>query len=409
MNRSTVVCVEVRWITAFVDRGPNRFEATAEFWSVISGSSLSAWPGGNDEFATLLPSDGSDAHLRLQRTRLGSSGSHIDLHVTDVRTSAEECVGFGATVVTDNGGFVGLATPGGMAFWVVAHHGEHHRQRPVVSASGGATTLVDQVTIDCDPDLFDDEVRFWSSITGWSPLATQAPDFVPLGRPVAMPLRVMLQRRSQAVGRTSCHLDLACDDVVAAVDEHDERGASHVERHDYWAVMADPSGATYCLTARQPCTGQLPPQSGYVTVEELKAAKAALIYSMPGWTPPAAYALGVALRHGPVEWAHTNHRGIHGFPAVALSKVLGHRTGSASFPMDLGIFDEAIAVLRPAGACKHYEHPNLWAWEQLRATIEADGGLPAGSQIVAVFIGDETEPVIDDFNRQLRAELGIDR
>lgn len=77
--------------------------------------------------------------------------------------------------------------------------------------------------------------------------------------------------------------------------------------------------------------------------------------------------------------------------------------------MELRTFDAAIEVLRPAGACEHYEHPNLWAWEQLRVTIEADGGLPTSSQIIAVIIGDEDDPVIDDFNRQLREELGIER
>lgn len=400
--------MEVRWITAFVDRGPDDFVATVEFWSAITGSTLSVWRGGAEEFATLLPVDGSDAHLRIQRTGSGASGSHIDLHVTDVASAAEECVGCGATVLKDNGGYVVVASPGGMAFCLVARHGEHNRQQPVVSASSGASTLVDRVSIDCDPDLFDDEVRFWSSITGWAPLEARGPEFVPLDRPAAMPLRIVLQRRSRAVGPTSCHLDLACDDVAGAADEHVERGASVVERHECWTVMADPSDDRYCLTARRPNAEQLAAQSGLVTVEELKAAKAALIESMPGWTPPAAYAVGVVTQEGRVQWTHTNHRGIHGFPAVALSKALGHRTGSASFPMELRTFDAAIEVLRPAGACEHYEHPNLWAWEQLRATIETDGGVPEGSQIVAVFIGDEGDPVIDDLNRQLRAELGID-
>lgn len=384
------------------------FDANAEFWSAITGSSLSVRRGGADEFATLLPLDGSDAHLRVQRTGSGWSGSHIDLHVADVRAAAAECVGCGARIVSDNGGYVVLETPGGMAFCLVAHHGEHNRQRPVASAPSGTPTLVDQVSIDCDPDLFDDEIRFWSSITGWPPLAARAPEFVPLDRPAVMPLRIMLQRRSQPIGSTSCHLDLACDNVAGVADDHCDRGASAIEHHEYWTVMADPSGVAYCITARRPSTGQLAVQSDLVTVEELKAAKAALIESMPGWTPPAAYAVGLAPQDGPVRWAHTNHRGIHGFPAVALSKVLGHRTGSASFLMDLSTFDAAIDVLRPAGACEHYEHPNLRAWEHLRSTIEADGGLPTGSRIVAVFIGDEEDPVVDGFDRQLRAEIGID-
>lgn len=254
--------MEVRWITAFIDRGPDGFDTIVEFWSLVTGSSLSIWRGGNDEFATLLPSDGSDAHLRVQRTGSGQSGSHIDLHVTDVRSAAEECVECGATIVSDNGGYVVLATPGGMTFCLVAHHGEHDRQRPVASVPPGASTLLDQVSIDCDPDWFDSEVRFWSSITGWGPLEARAPEFVPLDRPAAMPLRIVLQRRWTAVGATSCHLDFACGDVASAADDHRERGASVIERHEYWTVMADPSGTAYCLTARRPDTGQLPAQTG---------------------------------------------------------------------------------------------------------------------------------------------------
>lgn len=252
--------MDVRWITAFIDRGSDGFEETVEFWSAIAGSSLSTWRGDVHEFATLLPLDGSDPHLRVQRTGTGSSGSHIDLHVVDVLSATEDCVGLGATVVSDHGGYVVLATPGGMEFCLVAHHGEHERQHPVPSAATGTSTLVDQVSIDCDPDLFDDEVRFWSSITGWVPLAARATEFVPLDRPVAMPLRIMLQRRSQAVGPTSCHLDVACDDVANAANEHSERGAALIGRHEYWTVMADPAGTAYCLTAREPDTGHLPSQ-----------------------------------------------------------------------------------------------------------------------------------------------------
>lgn len=257
-DRSTVDLMDVHWVTAFVDRGSDGFEATVEFWAVITGSSLSTWRGVSNEFATLLPLDGSDAHLRVQRTSAASAGSHVDLHVVDVRAATEESVGFGATVVNDNGGYVVLATPGGMLFCLVAHHGEHDRQRPVPLASTGTSTLVDQVSIDCDPGLFDDEVRFWSSITGWAPLAARSPEFVPLERPAAMPVRIMLQRRLHAVGPTSCHLDLACDDVARAANEHRDRGAAVIRHHEYWTVMTDPSGIVYCLTARRPGTGQLP-------------------------------------------------------------------------------------------------------------------------------------------------------
>ena len=254
--------MDVRWITAFVDRpGDAGFAATVDFWSQVSGSSLSPWRGDHDEFATLVPDDGADPHLRVQRTQTtDAAGSHLDLHVPDVRAGAAECVELGASVTADHGGYVVLVTPGGMPFCVVRHQGERRRQAPVAVGGAPVDTLLDQVCVDADPDRFADEVRFWSGVTGWSPLPARAPEFVPLDRPSTMPLRVLLQRRDAPSGRTSCHLDFACDDVVAATAAHEALGASSVSPHRHWTVMADPSGAEYCLTGRRPATGVRAPE-----------------------------------------------------------------------------------------------------------------------------------------------------
>ena len=107
--------------------------------------------------------------------------------------------------------------------------------------------------------------------------------------------------------------------------------------------------------------------NGYTTAEELQTAKKALIEAMPGWKLPSADALGVANRTGQVEWIATNHGGIHGSPAVALSTMTGYRAGSTTYRLDLDEFRAALEVLRPAGACDHYEHPN-----QLRAELNID-------------------------------------
>lgn len=250
--------MDVRWITAFIDRPADDFSETIDFWCAVSGSSLSAWRGDDGEFATLLPTDGSDAHLRVQRTRSGMPGSHIDLHVPDVEAGAAESVRRGASVAADHGAYVVLSTPGAMPFCVVAHDGEQQRQAPIAIGDRGTTTLVDQVSVDADPDLFDDEVRFWSGVTGWSPVAARADGFIPLQRSPSMPLRVMLQRRDAPSRATSCHLDLACHDVSAAAAAHVVLGGSVVASRRYWTVMADPSGSAYCLTARRPATGTLP-------------------------------------------------------------------------------------------------------------------------------------------------------
>lgn len=251
--------MDVRWITAFVDRPAAGFDATVAFWATAAGATRSAWRGEHDEFATLVPVDGSDAHLRVQRTDDGRAGSHIDLHVADVRQGVAACTGAGASLRDENGTYAVLTSPGGMAFCVVPHRGEQTRQGPVVLGPRGTATLVDQVCIDVDPDALDTEARFWTTITGWAPVASSAPEFVPLDRPPAMPLRLMLQARDRPSGPTTCHLDLACEDVPAAVADHEALGAVAGSVHRHWTVMADPSGVEYCCTGRRPDGGRLPP------------------------------------------------------------------------------------------------------------------------------------------------------
>ena len=66
--------MDVRWITGFVDRPVETFDACEAFWLAVHDATLSSRRGDADQFATLLPSDG-DAFLRVQRTADGSSGS----------------------------------------------------------------------------------------------------------------------------------------------------------------------------------------------------------------------------------------------------------------------------------------------------------------------------------------------
>jgi hypothetical protein len=72
-----------------------------------------------------------------------------------------------------------------------------------------------------------------------------------------MPLRLLLQRLEDGVPgqATRAHLDLACDDVAAAVAAHERLGATSVHDFGAWTAMADPSGLPYCLTSRNPDTG----------------------------------------------------------------------------------------------------------------------------------------------------------
>jgi hypothetical protein len=252
--------VHVAWVTAFIDRPSSTYAASEAFWCAANAAALSPRRGGHGEFATLLPSDG-DAFVRMQRTLDGSAGSHLDLHVGDVRAGADRAVTLGAVVEAADDGIAIMRSPSGLPFCIVRHHGESVRPRPAAIAGGGRT-LLDQVCIDAAPESFEEERTFWSAVTGWRVLGARRPEFTALRRPDGMPIRLLLQRRGyDAVGApTTCHVDLACDDVVAAEARHVGLGATSVARHRYWTVMADPSGVVYCLTRRSPDTGMLPPE-----------------------------------------------------------------------------------------------------------------------------------------------------
>lgn len=144
--------------------------------------------------------------------------------------------------------------------------------------------------------------------------------------------------------------------------------------------------------------------ASWVTAEEVLAAKAGFEAAMPGWETPTAYALGVACGGGPIEWRVVNYPNIHQLPGVVLGTVLGHRTGPATYRLDLNQFDEAIRLLEPAGACDAFEHPNLWAWQRLRSEISA-GSIPPDSGVVVVFLGREDEVTQDAAQVQLREIL----
>lgn len=144
--------------------------------------------------------------------------------------------------------------------------------------------------------------------------------------------------------------------------------------------------------------------TAWVTAEEVLAAKAALEEAMPDWEAPEAYALGVAVGEGSIQWRVINYPNIHQLPAVVLGTVLGYRNGSATYRLNADEFDEAIRLLEPAGACDAFEHPNLWAWQQLRSDLR-DGTVPADSSVVVVFLGGEVGGSEDSAQVQLRETL----
>lgn len=63
----------------------------------------------------------------------------------------------------------------------------------------------------------------------------------------------------------------------------------------------------------------------------------------------------------------------HRLAGWVLLVITGYRSGVQEIQMTPAQFDLAIALLRPAGAATIYDHPNLQAWEAIRAAGESSG------------------------------------
>lgn len=248
--------VDVRWVTAFLDRPAATFEAAADFWCAALGAKLSTRRGANGEFATLLPDHG-DTAVKLQAVGAPCQGGHLDLEVPDSPAARDHAVGLGATAVADLGTLQVLRSPAGLLFCFVPLRSGG--VRPPVADTRGGRIRADQVAVDLGPSSAATELRFWAALTGWRAVASVRPEFTLLVPPPALAIRLLIQRLdTEPVTGPHLHLDLACADVGAATAYHRALGAQVVAEHEFWTVLRDPAGEVYCLTARDPSTGRLP-------------------------------------------------------------------------------------------------------------------------------------------------------
>jgi hypothetical protein len=223
-------------VYAFLDRPAAEFERAAEFWTTVLKWSLSPRRGEHDEFATLVPPDG-DAYVKLQGVQAGG-GMHLDLAGADVRALADRAGGLGARVVADNGGYLVLASPGGQLFCSVPWHGEARRPQPTRSLLG-ATSRIDRAVIEVAPERAEDEVAFWTALTGWP-----AQDEFTVVQPPELPVRLLIQPSGP---EQSGQVELACSDLSLVRAWHERNGATVVTEHPQWTVMRDPTGGLYRL------------------------------------------------------------------------------------------------------------------------------------------------------------------
>ncbi|MEI5526453.1 VOC family protein [Streptomyces brasiliscabiei] len=243
----------IRWVYAFIDRPVAGFPRACAFWTAVTATRLSEPRGDRAEFVTLLPSTG-DACVKAQGVTSGDGGAHLDLAVEDVPALVDRAVRLGAEVVAPHEGWAVLRSPAGHLFCAVPWHGESVRP-PVVDGS-----RLDQVCLDTAPAAFEREVAFWAALSGWDSHPGSRPEFHFLRPPAPLPVRILVQRLDTP-RPASAHLDLACTDIEATRTHHESLGATVLAHHSHWTVLRDPSGGTYCLTARSPETGGPPPRT----------------------------------------------------------------------------------------------------------------------------------------------------
>ena len=256
----------VRWATAFLDVTAAQQEPTEQFWLAVTETELSPRRGPGGEFVTFLPRAG-EAYLRLQRVTERPGGIHLDLHSLDPDALADRAVRHGARVRHAEPGLIVLTSPGGQP-WCAVERPERGEVPPPVAHAGSGRTRLDQVCLDCPPELAGAELEFWAAVTGWERFECQSPEFELLRPPdgTPRPVQLLLQRIDDAPAparsdapRVSAHLDLAAGpsrgDRLAAVAAHESLGASRVFEGRAWTVLRAPGGVTYCLTDRDPATG----------------------------------------------------------------------------------------------------------------------------------------------------------
>ncbi|MEU1127703.1 VOC family protein [Streptomyces sp. NPDC005899] len=241
----------IRWTYAFIDRPAAAAERATAFWTAVTGTRASAPWGGRGEFTTLL-ADGADACLAVQSVG-GPGGAHPDLVVEDMAGFAARAGELGAVTGTRNPELAVLRSPGGQPFCLVPWRGQRTRP-PVVTGPGGVTSRVDQLCLDVAPAAFEAEVAFWTALTGWEARPGGHPEFHGLRPRSDLPVHLLLQRLEEP-RPASAHLDVACSDLAAGQAWHEQCGAVFVRRGEGWTVMRDPAGGVYCLTGRDPGTG----------------------------------------------------------------------------------------------------------------------------------------------------------
>lgn len=84
---------------------------------------------------------------------------------------------------------------------------------------------------------------------------------------------------------------------------------------------------------------------------------------------------------------------------MVLAFVCGHSAGTATYEVSAEQLNEAAALLAPADAAVHMDHPNLWSWREL---LEKSN---SASTFMAFYVRDLGDKPVGAYDVAFRARL----
>lgn len=234
------------WTHIFIDVPAADWERSPAFWSAATATELSAPWGDDAQYVSLEPAEG-DAWVHLQRID-GPARVHIDLDSADPAEARSYSLVLGAEAQWERLEALAMTSAGGLWFC-------HSRDGGRTFRRSDPERVLDQVCIDIPQDLWETEVAFWRDLTARELTKGGQPEFAFLGDDGAP--RILLQRVDETGDRVRAHPDFAVADRAAETHRHEALGAEAVGTFPWWTVLRAPDGRAYCLTDRDPMTGNV--------------------------------------------------------------------------------------------------------------------------------------------------------
>jgi hypothetical protein len=226
------------WATIVLNVPARLVERSVGFWSAVTGWAPDHTITDAAQTVALAPGAG-DGWLAIRAAAdVASASVAVEAHAVGDSTARR--------------GRTHTRSPGGLTVWWTALRGRPRFDRESVGSS-----VLDQVCVDIPVRWWDDELRYWTELTGRELERRGDSEFAFLGDPdPAGGIRILLQRLGSPEPAVRAHPDLAVADRAAETSRHVRLGAETVAVREHWTVMRAPDGHVYCLTDRDPATGR---------------------------------------------------------------------------------------------------------------------------------------------------------